>query len=137
MKKNHSNRQYTLRLSLICILATSMIYILAATGCSKSSSSLNNGGAGGSGGTNPDPNTIIISGTTFSPSTLTVKAGTVVTWKNNDAMVHTATADNGASFNTGNIAAGATASYTTSTTGTFPYHCIFHSGMNGTLVVTP
>ncbi len=72
----------------------------------------------------------------FSPATLTVKIGTTVTWKNNDNVAHTATSDNGTTFNTGDIAAGASKTYTTNLAGTFPYHCTYHPGMTGSLVVT-
>ena len=73
----------------------------------------------------------------FSPGTVTVKVGTIVKWTNSDAMVHTATSDNGTTFDTGNISSGSSASYTTSVVGTFTYHCNIHSTMTGTLVVVP
>ena len=34
----------------------------------------------------------------FSPATLTIKAGTTVTWKNTTAIAHTVTSDDGKSF---------------------------------------
>jgi Plastocyanin len=103
--------------------------------CSKSSSY--------NGGSNPPPTptgstvTVTISGMAFSPASVTVKTGTTILWKNNDAMTHTATSDDGSTFNTGNILAGYTGSATASKTGTFPYHCAIHSSMTGTVIVTP
>ena len=110
-----------------------IISLLLIISCSKSSSSND--------GINPPPgggsdNTINIGAANFSPATLTVKIGTTVTWKNNDNVAHTATSDNGTTFNTGDIAAGASKTYTTNLAGTFPYHCTYHPGMTGSLVVT-
>ncbi|MES2850031.1 MAG: cupredoxin domain-containing protein [Bacteroidota bacterium] len=97
--------------------------------CSKSN---NNGNPGGSG------NIININGMSFSPASKTVAKGTVVTWKNNDGSAHTATSNDGTTFDTGNIAGGGTATYTANTAGTFEYHCIIHGmAMAGTLIVTP
>lgn len=109
------------------------VLLVLALGCSKSS---NNGySSSNNNNNNGSSNTISIAGMAFSPSTFTTRKGTVVTWKNNDNVTHTATA-NGGLFNTGNIAAGASASYTADSVGTFPYHCEIHPGMTATLVVT-
>ena len=70
----------------------------------------------------------------FSPVNLTVTAGSTVKWTNNDGMIHTVTSDNG-SFDSGNLAGGASYSKTFSTAGTFPYHCTIHPGMTGTITV--
>jgi plastocyanin len=70
----------------------------------------------------------------FTPATLTVAAGTTVTWTNNDAVPHTATASDG-SFDSGNLNPGQSFSFTFSTPGTYPYVCQYHAGMQGTIVV--
>jgi plastocyanin len=80
------------------------------------------------------PNTVIISGFQFSPNPLTVTKGTTVTWQNNDSAIHTATSDDG-SWNTGDIAQGATKSLIFNTTGTFAYHCAHHTSMKATIIV--
>lgn len=99
--------------------------------CSKSGSGYTN---------NPTPpassNTIDIYNMAFKPATLTVKSGTKITWTNSDGYAHTVTADDGAAFSSGNLAAGATFSFTPSAAGTFNYHCNIHSGMTATIVVT-
>lgn len=102
------------------------------SGCSKSGTSA----YGGGGGISPAPNTVSIAGMAFAPSSLTVKVGTKVTWTNNDGYTHTVTSNDGTSFDSGNLASGASFSYTTTKTGTFDYHCNIHSGMAGTLIVT-
>jgi plastocyanin len=104
-------------------LLCSIIYL----SCSKSSSSNNNT-------SNNSPNTVTMAGMAFSPGTITVSAGTTITWKNNDNMAHTVTADDN-SFDSGNIGAGSSYSKTFSVAGTYNYHCTIHAGMNGKVVV--
>jgi plastocyanin len=77
-----------------------------------------------------------MSGSVFIPAIDTVAAGTTVSSKNNDGFAHTATSDGG-SWDTGNIAGGATGTATFTTAGTYAYHCTYHSsmGMKGTIIV--
>jgi len=72
----------------------------------------------------------------FDPPVITVIIGSnnTVTWHNEDTVVHTVTATDG-SFNSGDIKAGATWSYTFSTPGNYSYYCIYHSWMKGTVIV--
>jgi plastocyanin len=70
----------------------------------------------------------------FSPATITITAGTTVTWTNNDSTAHTITSDTGA-FDSGNIANGKTYTHTFSQAGTFAYHCAIHSSMKATVIV--
>ncbi len=70
----------------------------------------------------------------FTPPTLTVPAGTTVTWTNNDTVPHTTTAQDG-SFDSGNLNPGQSFSFTFSTPGSYPYVCQYHAGMQGTIVV--
>ncbi len=71
----------------------------------------------------------------FNPGSVSVTTGATVTWTNNDTTIHTVTADDG-SFNSGNIAIGATYSRAFSSAGTFSYHCTIHPEMTGKVVVT-
>ncbi len=76
----------------------------------------------------------------FSPLSITIPAGTTVTWTNNSSLPHTATSDSGA-WTAGTVASpinsGSAASTTFSTAGTFTYHCAIHPSMaHGTVVVT-
>ena len=64
-----------------------------------------------------------------------VAAGTTLTIANNDGVSHTFTADDG-SFDSGTIAAGATAEVTLDEPGEFAYFCNFHPQMEGTITVT-
>ena len=76
-----------------------------------------------------------MSGFAFSPASMTSKAATALTWTNADNATHTVTADDG-SFDSGNVASGATFTRTFATAGTFAYHCNIHSSMHGTITVT-
>ena len=79
--------------------------------------------------------TIVSEAAGYSPSTLTVMVGDTITWTNADrAAPHTVTA-NGGTFDSGLMVSGATWSYTPTVAGTFPYYCLYHSGMRATLVV--
>jgi len=69
----------------------------------------------------------------FSPASISVTAGTTVTWTNRGAKPHTVT---GTGFDSGLMSPGATFSFTFATAGTFSYVCDFHSQMTGTVVVT-
>jgi plastocyanin len=71
----------------------------------------------------------------FTPPTITVPAGTTVTWTNHDAAPHTATADD-KSFDTGRLEQGQSGGVTFDTPGTYTYTCTFHPTMKGTVVVT-
>ena len=95
-----------------------------------------NNGSGGNNNQNPVTNTtsVTISNMAFSPNRLTVKAGTTVTWVNDESMSHTVTSDNGA-FGSGTLRQGDTFKHTFSSAGTYPYHCNLHTGMKATVVV--
>lgn len=71
----------------------------------------------------------------FSPQSITVAAGTTVTWTNRDSVSHTVTGDNGGPASS-QIATGQSYSYTFATPGTYTYHCTIHPMMKGTVIVT-
>ncbi len=72
----------------------------------------------------------------FSAPTLTVKAGTTVTWTNLDDDAHTVTSDAN-TFRSPGLDTGETFSYTFTRAGTFEYFCSLHPLMTGKVVVTP
>ena len=71
----------------------------------------------------------------FSPPVLQIRVGDTVAVKNDDGPTHTWTADDG-SFDSGNLAPGATFSHVFDKTGTVTYHCAIHSSMKGTIQVS-
>ena len=71
----------------------------------------------------------------FNPSTLEVKAGTTVTWTNQDTTTHTVTGDHG-EFDSGNLAQGKSFIHAFDQPGTYPYHCSIHPSMMATITVT-
>lgn len=70
----------------------------------------------------------------FSPGKLTIKAGDRVTFINKDEVGHSATADD-ESFDTGMLDQDKSKEVTFSEDGEFPYYCLPHPGMKGTIVV--
>lgn len=75
----------------------------------------------------------------FTPTTITIKKGTKVTWTNNDSVRHNVVADatNAAGLPTENDLFGknGTYSFTFNSVGTVKYHCTAHPFMTGTVEV--
>jgi plastocyanin len=78
---------------------------------------------------------VSIDGFAFAPVTLTVKAGSTVTWTNRDEEPHTVVANDG-SFHSPGMGTGATFTHTFASAGKFEYVCSIHPMMHGTVVVT-
>lgn len=75
-------------------------------------------------------------GDRFGPSTLTVKAGTTVTWINDDDAPHTVTAVD-RSWSSGDLPPGTRYQRAFTTPGTYAYICLYHPWMQGTVIVQP
>ena len=71
----------------------------------------------------------------YQPPSITVAAGSRVTWDNIDDRPHTVT-DRNRSFDSGVFDTGGTWSNSFNTPGTFNYFCTLHPDMTGTVVVT-
>jgi plastocyanin len=80
-------------------------------------------------------NAVSIRDYSYQPGTLTVAAGTTVTWTNDGNVPHTVTS-NERTFDSGDIAPGGTFSYTFNQPGSYPYHCSLHPSMQGQIEVT-
>ena len=72
---------------------------------------------------------------TFNPQTVTVKAGTTVTWTNEDDIPHGIAATNNAFKRSQALDTDDSFSFTFTTPGTYQYFCYIHPHMTGTIVV--
>src|ERR671924_108857 len=86
-----------------------------------------------------------LTNTAYSPNPIQVSVGTTVTWTNNDSQPHTVTSGSNAQpdnkFNsspnfTPLLNPGQTFSFTFTQSGEYPYYCMLHPNMVGTVSVT-
>jgi plastocyanin len=80
------------------------------------------------------PSQVVIKDFMFVPTTLTVKAGTTVTWANKDEEPHTVFSDTGL-FRSNAMDTGEAFSFKFDTPGTYHFLCTIHPRMVGTIVV--
>ena len=72
----------------------------------------------------------------YIPANVTVRRGQTVRWTNDDAVIHTVTATEGASFDSGNIEGGGRYQYKPTSTGRISYYCTIHGKQqSGTITV--
>ena len=129
MKPRHSMN------SLVAIAGTALLFAGCGGGSSPSASA-NSGGSSSQAASGASSSAVTISNFKFAPASVTVKQGARLTVTNQDSAPHTATADDGHSFDTGTLAHGASQTISVSKPGSYPYHCSIHPFMHGTLVVT-
>jgi plastocyanin len=79
--------------------------------------------------------TVLIQNFRFKPAHITIKRGTRVRWINKDSTAHTATANNGRSFDSGSLGPRKRYSHTFKSAGKKSYHCEIHPDMRGSVVV--
>ena len=77
---------------------------------------------------------IVVKEFMFSPTPLTVKAGSTVTWTNMDDEPHTAVSDTGM-FKSGGMDTNESFSFKFDKPGTYHYTCSIHPRMVGTIIV--
>ena len=85
-------------------------------------------------GSQESANQVKIDNFSFTPTTLTVAAGTTVTWTNSDDVPHTVVSDDKL-FKSKVLDTDEKFSYTFTKPGTYPYFCSVHPKMTGTVVV--
>ena len=81
-----------------------------------------------------DTTKIVVKDFTFSPTPLTVKAGSTVTWTNMDDEPHTVVSDTGV-FKSGGMDTNESFSYKFDKPGTYHFTCSIHPRMVGTVIV--
>jgi plastocyanin len=79
--------------------------------------------------------TVTIDNFSFAPQTLTVKAGTTVTWTNRDDIPHGIGSANNAFKRSTALDTDDSFSFTFTTPGTYQYFCYIHPHMVGSIVV--
>jgi plastocyanin len=77
---------------------------------------------------------VVIKDFSFAPETVTIKAGSAVTWTNNDSVDHSIKSANG-TFDSQDLPQGQGFTATFATPGTYAYICGIHNSMTGTVVV--
>ncbi len=86
-----------------------------------------------------DTNAVTIQDSRFTPSSITVQAGTTVTWTHKGTITHTVTSGERNNpdglFNSGDLNNGGIFSFTFNTPGTYKYFCFYHIPMTGTVIV--
>jgi plastocyanin len=83
-----------------------------------------------------DPITVDIANFAFAPKAIQAKVGQKITFTNQDSTPHTATATEGAKFDSGQLDQGKSFTYTAKKAGTIQFVCSFHPNMTGTITVS-
>jgi plastocyanin len=124
------------------IVVTGLLLAACAGGAASPGSAASSGGASASTGASSGTagSTVTIENLAFSPATLSVTAGTTVTFSNRDTIGHTAVngvngvADPNALFNL-DLPAGTAGTFKFDKPGTYQVTCTIHPGMHMTIVV--
>jgi plastocyanin len=82
----------------------------------------------------PNANRIVVKDFMFTPNSLTIKAGSSVTWSNQDDEPHTVVSDAGL-FRSGAMDTNESFSFKFDKPGTYHFTCSIHPRMVGTIVV--
>ena len=110
------------------VLAFVSVLAFALAACSSD-------GSGSTTGAGGEEERVEIADFAYSPDTVTVAAGTTVTWENTEAgIAHTATSDEDV-WTSGTLNEGDEFSFTFDEAGTFAYFCTIHPDMTGSIIV--
>jgi nitrite reductase (NO-forming) len=98
------------------------------------------GATGGPTGVSIVPGSSSLTTDSYEPNPVEVSTGTTVTWTNDDAQPHTATSGEAVTpdgrFDSGIMAPAATFDFTFTEAGEYPYFCLLHPNMVGTVSVS-
>jgi nitrite reductase (NO-forming) len=98
------------------------------------------GASGSSTGVSIAPGSSSLTDTAFQPNPVQVSTGDTVTWTNNDSQPHTATSGENVTpdgkFDSGIMAPKGTFDFTFTEAGEYPYFCLLHPNMVGTVSVS-
>jgi plastocyanin len=119
-------RRIILLMSVATLVVLSTMFIVSASGAHKHPATK---------AQNKPTRTVVIQNFRFKPAHITIKRGTKVRWINKDTTAHTATANNGRSFDSGLLRKGQRYTHTFKSAGKKGYHCKPHPHMRGIVVV--
>ena len=119
-------KRIILLITVATLVVVSTLFVVSASGAPKHPAAQ---------AQNKPTRTLVIQNFSFKPANITVKRGTKVRWINKDSTAHTATANNGRSFNSGLLKKGQRYTHTFKSVGKKKYHCEPHPHMRGTVVV--
>jgi plastocyanin len=128
MKRRHP-------VSGLVVIAGTALLVAGCGGGSGPSASASSSGSSSQAASGGSASAVKIINFKFAPATVAVEQGARVTVTNQDSTAHTATADDGRSFDTGALAPGASRTISVGKPGSYRYHCSIHPFMHGTLVV--
>lgn len=115
--------------------AAALVAVLLACGGGGGGGLTGPPGGGGGGGGGGGVNTVIMGGSTFSPTLVTIQPGGAVTWSNTSGIAHNVMfSTSGSPSNIPDHTSG-TNVRTFGAAGTFNYSCTNHGGMNGSIYV--
>jgi plastocyanin len=109
----------------LAVGGAALIAIMAGCGTSEPNGSCPNTGAAA---------TVTLTGTGFSPNSVTINVDQSVCWQNATDVGHDVTADDGTSF-AGLLTVDATFTHKFGVAGFFPYHCSVHPTETGLVTV--
>ncbi len=110
------------------------------TGAGNATNATNTGAAGGPTSVSIVAGSSSLTTDAYQPNPVQVSTGATVTWTNDDAQPHTATSGENATpdgtFDSGIMAPAATFEHTFTAAGEYPYFCLLHPNMVGTVSVS-
>ncbi len=116
--------------SAVVVFALAMVTTIGLLAAARTGAGAPSAGTPGS-----EAVSVTIDNFTFKQATITVPAGTEVTWVNRDDMPHTVT-ETKKEFASPVLDTGDRFSYRFTTPGTYEYYCSIHPKMTGKVVVT-
>ena len=119
-------RRIILLMTVATLVVVSTLFVVSAVGAHKYPTAM---------AQKHPTKTVLIQNFRFKPANITIKRGTRVRWINKDSTAHTATANNGRSFDSGLLRKGQRYTHTFKSAGRKGYHCEPHPHMRGIVIV--
>jgi len=139
-KEEFSMKKTYIYIAIVAVIVLGAVGVYFAMNQNNSnnmnSMDMNNNSSDNSSSSAVETDTVSIKNFAFSPVNISVKAGTKVTWTNNDSATHTVTETDGKTGpSSGNLNNGDSYSFTFTKPGIYHYDCAIHPNMTGTVTV--